>query len=352
MKVVVTRLLNRRIGSPTLNAKKLTPLEEGVQIEVVQNVTGDNLFGNDIWHKTEEGWYVWSGGVYDSRIGWGLRTLGIPQIWVKTKGKGIKIAILDTGVDLKNSDLNKAVIACHNMITGTIDVQDTDGHGTHCASIIASRGNNKMIGIAPESSLIIIKIAENSLSFNADHLNKGIQKAIDSGADILSLSLGSSLENSVTSQLIKQSITKGKIFVAAAGNLTPHILFPADMPGMISVSSASINNRQANYGEGSFKLGVYKPNGPKNEQHEGITLTAPGDYIDVYGKESDFVCVTGSSFAAPYVAGVIALLLTIKPNLSHLEVRKSLMDTALKDVQAYSVEYWGAGLINPLGLIL
>lgn len=63
MKAIVIKLLNRRLGAPSVNAPKLSPLEAGTSIEIAQTVTGDKIDGNNVWHKTTEGWYVWSGGV-------------------------------------------------------------------------------------------------------------------------------------------------------------------------------------------------------------------------------------------------------------------------------------------------
>jgi len=351
MKVLVIKRLNCYLDEPTVNATIHSEIEVGSTIDIGQLVIGDIIDNNNLWYRTSDGLFVWSGGINDSRIGWSLNSFGIPKIWQKTRGKGINIAIIDTGVDLNNQDLESSIVSSYNVLTSNDDVQDTDGHGTYCSSIVASRGCNKMIGVAPESNLVIIKITKDSRNFNDNNLLKGINKAIELGADIISISLGSSFENIGISQLIKQSILDGKIFIAAAGNMTPHVLYPADMPGMISVNAASIENRQADYGNSKFTLGIYRAHGPKNILHEGITIVAPGDYIDAYGLSNNIETITGTSFAAPYVAGVIALLLSQKPNLNHHEIRKMLIDTANKNVNSFSKEYWGAGIIDPIKLI-
>jgi len=364
MKLTVTNNLNVRIGAPSVNAPNFQYIAPGDAIDVDGNLyKGDDYDGNDQWYKDESENYYWSGGVAQINFGWSIRLLGVDKIWSVTKGKGIKIAIIDSGIDLKNSDLNLGITKKYNILDNSDNVQDNYFHGTYCSTIVASRGLNGVIGVAPSCDLIIIKILEDDNTINTNNINflednrlNGIKKAIEFGADIISMSFGSTKEYPQTTAYINNLISAGKICIAAAGNNPNDVVeYPANIKGMISVGNIKCINPNAQFGQGEFDLSDRTAgNTLPNNQGEGVTIVAPGDGVDVYTIGGGIVhSVSGTSYATPYVAGVAALWLSViqskKINISnnHEAFRKFIIDNAYSDSQNYNQLTWGEGIINP-----
>ena len=117
-------------------------------------------------------------------IDWGLEAIGAPKAWEKTKGKGVKIVVIDTGVDTSHPDLN--VKFKFDMINRTGDMTDNFGHGTHVAGLLTG----KYTGVAPEAELYVIKVLDEGGNGHPSSIMDGISYAINIKADVLSVSLG------------------------------------------------------------------------------------------------------------------------------------------------------------------
>ena len=123
------------------------------------------------------------------RINWAESLLGIPNVWTETMGEGVKVAILDTGIDTDHPDLKDAIIDTEDF-TGD-GIEDLNGHGTHCAGIVAARLNNVgFVGVAPKSDLLIAKVLANNGRGDFAWIAKGVDWAVERGAHIISMSLG------------------------------------------------------------------------------------------------------------------------------------------------------------------
>lgn len=377
MKVTVTKNLNVRVGKPSVNAPCHQFLIPGREIEIDgQLYKGDVFDGVDTWVKDLAGNYYWRGGIEPGEVpnnvarnaspGWSLRILGIDKVWQKTKGAGVRVAIIDTGIDLKNIDLNSGVVEKFNVLNDTENVQDQGYHGTYCASIVGSRGSNKLIGVAPECELIVIKIVEKELAPNVSDLithekNRllGIKKAVELGADIISLSFGSTNENVEMTGVIRSIIQGGKICIAAAGNIrTAGVNYPANIKGMISVGNVACNNFNVLTGRGDFVLSNRSSRGESDPAREGITITAPGDGVSAYGADSAVIPhISGTSFSAAFVSGIAALWLSairdkgITPVNNHHEFREFIIRHADSGSASYQRSSWGAGVVNPLKIL-
>ena len=340
-------------------------LLKGDEFTATDIIEGQVYNNSPYWYKDEYNRFASLTGIGDDdpRIGWSLRTLGVPHIWTKTKGEGIKVAIIDSGIDLNNSDLRDAVPMAnrYNVLDGTSNVQDNYSHGSFCASIVGSRGVNGIFGVAPGCELIVIKIAN---VFN-DYLNennqiKGVQKAIELGANIISMSFGNVLPNAkMQALLINIAIESGIICIAASGDdsIESNVEYPADNKKMISVGSVSCNNILAKFGEGIFTQSDNSTGGIPDNLNEGITIVAPGDGVSGYDKYGNKKIIDGTSFSAPYVAGIAALWLkiNINKNFSSINYHKAFKDfiitNANKNINDYTLKFSGNGLITPSSIL-
>ncbi|MGV3508304.1 MAG: S8 family peptidase, partial [Sphingobacteriaceae bacterium] len=263
---------------------------------------------------------------------------------------------------LNNEDLGSAVIKGFNILTNEDFsfnrdcIQDTDGHGTACATIIASRGVNGIIGVAPACNLIIIKVAKSNNELDLKRtLPKGIEKAIELGAHIISISAGFKHENKPEDETVAIAIKKywrQHLFVSAAGNKRSYIAYPANIPGMISVGAIGIDK------DGNYKIALDTAKGESDSVHEGITIVAPGERVPVYNLTKSTIDFSGASAAAPFVAGILTLLLAYQKQINgsfqinHEAIRKGIINSAFNPLTANDKTLWGNGIIDPVKLIL
>lgn len=276
-------------------------------------------------------------------------------------GEGIRVAVIDTGIDTSNPDFVGAIdTSCSSsyFANTTIDNQ-TFGHGTHIAGIIAARDDDHgIVGVAPGAKLCVIRTIDDDGLSNQYISAWGIEQAINSGAQVINYSGGfiSPELIKVVKDAVNKAINAGIVFVAAAGNAGfPAVVYPAayslDIPGVIAVSAVDQNNvKPSNYPDGSE-----------------ITLVAPGINILSDCPPSDTGCReenitekigirSGSSMSAPFVSGAVALLLsqTISPAYDSnrdgrwqpSEVKKVLTDSATDLGAAGKDNEYGYGLLN------
>ncbi len=330
MRLTVTKLLNKRIGAPSVNALKGAPLKKGEEIDVVEQVKGDSYDGNNLWYKDAGNNFYWSGGVshnsnkssieLDSKITppWFEDTLKIPEIWEKydTYGENVTIAILDTGCDLMNSDVSINIVDSNKFINYADSVQDIHGHGTRCSSLIgASNSFNWNIGIAPNSKLLIGKISNKGELNDFTSIIDGIKWSIEKGADIISISFGKPSSNATLIKKFHKSIfeivqNKNVLIFAAGGNNNSDLLsFGSVYPSAFSVSKedvfASIEN--------IISVGAIDD---KNDlalitlRNDYTIINAPGINIPSYSLNSIVDNDSGTSISTPIAAGIAALALS------------------------------------------
>ncbi|WP_339260798.1 S8 family peptidase [Lysinibacillus sp. FSL K6-3209] len=250
----------------------------------------------------------------------------------------VKVAVIDSGVDFKHPDLKSQVLPPYNA-AAPANTTYTGDHGTHVAGIIGAAKDNNIggHGINPNAKLLPIDVFNGEEGANDFVIAQGILYAIEQGADVINMSLGGYGESPLMKDAVKQAIDKGITIVAAAGNeSTDEYSFPASYEGVISVGSTNDIN----------KLSSYSNYGPS------VDVVAPGEeiYSTVHDekKGSSFVKFSGTSMAAPVVAGVASLLKSKHPNLKPHEVEAILEMTANNlGEKGYDLTY-GHGLINPV----
>ena len=234
------------------------------------------------------------------RINWAHQLLRVPSIWRKAAGKGVKVAVLDTGVDHDHPDLKDAIVDVADF-TGD-GVEDLSGHGTHCAGIIGSRLNGfGFVGVAPLCDLAVGKVLGNSGSGSYGWIADGIDWAVDIDADIISMSLGGPASDERLFKSIHSALAKGKIIVCAAGNegstFSNTVGYPGRYGGVITIASHDHNGNRSGF----------------SSRGGEIDFMAPGSEIFSTYKQGRYATLSGTSMATPFVAGICALVMSAKP---------------------------------------
>lgn len=250
---------------------------------------------------------------------WALKKINAEKAWDVTAGKpAIVVAVLDTGIDNKHPDLKGRLVTGTNTVNPLRSTRDDYGHGTHVAGIIAAAANNG-IGIAGIASVRImpVKVFDESNGGSDISISDGITWAADHGAKVMNMSFGSFYQSPLLNDAIEYARDKGVVMVAAAGNwASESISYPAALKDVIAV--AATNNKD--------ELSDFSSYGPE------IDISAPGEdifstYWDPF-KGSSYREESGTSMAAPMVAGAAALLLSKNPKLTAEEVREILEASA------------------------
>ena len=266
-------------------------------------------------------------------------------------GEGVKIAILDTGVDYTHADfggctteefLNKEcerVIGGWDFIAENDDPMDEHGHGTHVASIAV--GNDARKGAAPEAKILVYRVLNDKGSGTIGGVVAGIEKAVEDGADILNMSLGGSPPyGDPLSVAADNAVLEGAIVVVSAGNSGPDsytIRSPGRARKAITVGATDKNDILADFSS----------RGPVVWEEEEIMkpdLVAPGVSIQAARWGGGYTFKSGTSMSAPHVAGVVALLKQRSPELSPDEIKEILKASAID--LGYEEKEQGTGRID------
>jgi thermitase len=230
---------------------------------------------------------------------WAIPKIMAPQAWRVTAGEpNVVIAVLDTGIDETQNDLHGKVIAEINF-TDSQTTHDIYGHGTHVAGIIAAWAMNGsgVDGLAPDCRLMNVKVADDQGRFDSSVVAKGINWAVDHGANVINMSLVSTEPSAALERAIDYAWDKGVVIVAAAGNLVgDKIVYPAYYSNCIAVAATDSNDCVASW----------------SSQGGWVDVAAPG--VNIYSTlpENKYGYKSGTSMAAAYVSGLAGLLFTLE----------------------------------------
>lgn len=270
-------------------------------------------------------------------IPWAQPRLDFTSVWNITRGKGVTVAVVDSGINRDHPQLGGRVVKSIDL-TGTHNT-DCLGHGTQVAGIIAARDERNanppmpFVGVAPDVHLISIKIQDGETSNdNGTLLARGIERAAQEGADIINVS-ATNTNFPLLRQAVRFAQKRGALIVAAAGNTDPRKkaneqeAFPASYPGVLSVGALGQSGPVAGFSNTTSRVDVSGPG-------DGIVSTSGDGYIGD---------LQGTSYATPYVAGVAALVMASKPDLTPQQIIHRITATADGGVGAGS----GGGMVNP-----
>jgi subtilisin len=239
--------------------------------------------------------------------------------WNTTKGSGIKVAILDTGIDKNHEDLKSNVIHGETTVDNTDWGDDGNGHGTHVAGTVAALDNDLgVVGVAPQVSLYAVKVLSDGGSGTVSSVVAGIEWAVEQDIPILNMSLGSSSDSQTLRNACDAAYAAGHLIVSSAGNSGnpggrgDNVGYPARYESVIAVASSTINNTRSSFSSTGPAVELIAPG-------SSILSTLPGNNYGTY---------SGTSMASPHIAGVAALAWASNSSLSNSEVRQILRDTA------------------------
>ncbi|MEU9099356.1 type VII secretion-associated serine protease mycosin [Streptomyces sp. NPDC048361] len=287
---------------------------------------------------------------------WALQRVLLDELWHQSTGKGVKVAVIDTGVDTKNPQLTGAVDAAQGKNFLPKDLKDPDnrplprgaengttdtvGHGTKVAGIIAARPakGTGFVGLAPDATIIPIQQNDADGHGTADTLADAIRYAIGAGANVINISqdTAKAVEPAGTlRQAVEAALAQQIVVVASAGNdgLGGNVkqTYPASFPGVLAVAASDRNNERAAFSQSGAFVGVAAP---------GVDMvsTVPGG-----GHCAD----SGTSFSAPYVAGVAALIKAKHPKWTQREIVTQIQQTAERSVAGHD-RLVGWGVVDPV----
>ncbi|MFO7636555.1 MAG: S8 family serine peptidase, partial [Clostridia bacterium] len=255
------------------------------------------------------------------------------RTWDATKGDGLKVAVLDTGIERAHVDLS--VAGGTNTIDTTDWGVDGNGHGTHVAGTIAALDNDwGVVGIGPEIALYAVKVLSQSSGGTVESVVAGIQWAVEMEIPVLNMSLGSSSHSVTLQEACDAAYTKGHLLVASAGNngnpagKGDNVGYPAAYSSVVAVAASNNMDARASFSS----------TGP------AVELMAPGVNVKSTWKDNSYYIASGTSMAAPHVTAAAVLTWAVNPGLTNVQVRQILQDTA-QDLRLASTQQ-GYGLVR------
>jgi len=267
---------------------------------------------------------------------WGIEMINSQNTWNLSTGKRVKIAIVDTGVDVTHPDLSGNIGGGANFVASAKSYKDDNGHGTHVAGIVASTNNTiGVVGVAPQAKIYSVKVLDKSGTGYISDIIAGLQWSVSNGMDIVNMSFGSNYPNEAFEAAINAASDAGVIIVAAAGNDGSAVDYPAAYEKTIAVSATDSGNNLASF----------------SSRGEQVDVAAPGVSIYSTYKGSTYATMSGTSMATPHVSGIIALMLQRDPGMTLDEIRQQF-DTGCVDLGPDGRDpYFGCGLLDALELV-
>ena len=266
---------------------------------------------------------------------WGLDAIGADAAWAVTRGAGVVVAVVDTGV-APAPDLDGRLLPGWNVLARSEDAGDDNGHGTHVAGTVAEVGGNGLAesGVAPEASILPVKVLDSTGAGSDADVAAGIVWAADHDARIINLSLGGSQPSTVLADGVAYARTRGVLIVAAAGNDGGAVGVPARLAGVVAVGAVDSTRVRAPFSAGGRALDLVAPGVDILQQ----TLDGVGGYADRSW--------SGTSMASPQVAGVAALALAAGRAKTAAGLARLLTRTALDLGVPGRDPAYGAGLVR------
>lgn len=275
----------------------------------------------------------------DTPTNWGMQFMAIEALRRISKGKGIKVGVIDTGIDGKHEQFKSGRVIATRVHTGEASIYDGNGHGTHCAATIG--GDDPRIGCAQECELYISKGLTNGGSGRSDGLGAGMEWLDAQGCHIISASLGGPSPDQWTQAALKKFTDRGGYAIIAAGNERQQgrtVGYPAAYPFCLPVAAIDSNGRVASFSNP----------GKDNKQ---LAISAPGVQIASARAGGGYVLMSGTSMATPMAAGIVALFLggclaTGRPFPTSEEFRQILFTRALDAGTPGADRDYGPGILR------
>ena len=272
-------------------------------------------------------------GSQEEEAQWGVRRLNAPAAWGSNQGDGVKVAVIDTGVAPDHPELKARVAGGFNALDKDKPFADDHGHGTHVAGIVAAELDGKGVaGVAPKAVIYGVKVLTKEGSGSAWGIITGINWCIENKMQIINMSLGSTQSLYTLYDAVQKAIAAGVTVVAAAGNDSGAVNYPAAYPGVIAVSALDKDDA----------IAKFSSRGPQ------VAFIAPGvkvlSTVPTFHDPSGYKAYSGTSMACPHVAGLAALAIG-KGAQGPAAVKEALASAALKLPNLSAAEQ-GAGVVD------
>ena len=266
-------------------------------------------------------------------VPWGVARVNAPAAWRRGQGAGVKVAVIDTGIDCTHPDLQCDFSAGANLLDPGSRPMDDNEHGTHVSGTIAGRGIGAegVFGVAPKATLIPVKVLDADGAGSLFDIVKGIDWATKAGADVINLSLGGPLGGAALKRAVQKALAAGVVVVCAAGNSGPSpdtVGFPAGYAGVIAVAASDGDDRVA----------------PFSSRGDAVAFIAPGVNIASTVPGGGYKRLSGTSMAAPHVSGLAAL--AIERGASGPYGVRSAFSSAAARLSGPDETAQGAGMID------
>lgn len=274
---------------------------------------------------------------------WGLTTIKAEQAWsdIPAAKKAVTVAVIDSGAELSHSDLQGRISSGgYNFILENDHIYDVNGHGTAVAGVIAAKTNNKL-GIAGVAGTVDVRILPLQVANYAGEIYisdviSAIDYAIAEGVDVINLSLGSTDYSAIENKAVQRAIQAGIIVVASAGNSgNSDYSYPASYDNVISVGAINSSEQIADF----------------STYNDRVSLVAPGVAIYSCSLNNTYASLNGTSFSAPMVTGIAAVLRTVQPSLAVSEVKDILEESAQDRGKAGRDNIYGYGIADMEGAV-
>ena len=295
---------------------------------------------------------------------WVLDALRVPAAWQVSRGRGVLVAVIDSGVDPTVSDLTGSVITGPNLshVPTTISNPNWGVHGTWMASLIAGHGHGPggqdgILGVAPESRVLSIRVITDrsdpyfqryemqSASRGQGELAAAIRYAVSHHAGVISMSLGYEAPSLVVRSALQDAMNHNVVVVASSGNsgtaqtasgkIRAPYSFPADYPGVIGVAATNQAGTAAYFSSDNLS----------------VEVAAPGVNVPAEGRGNKYWLVSGTSPACALTAGVAALVRSRYPGLTAVQVRRAIVTSAVDRPHGGYSDQIGFGIVNAAGAL-
>lgn len=271
---------------------------------------------------------------------WNLRSINVEKAWEETKGAGVTVAVIDTGVSRVPDLADTKFVKGYDFVNDKEEADDDNGHGTHVAGTIAQSTNNNygVAGIAYEASIMPLKVLSASGGGTVTDIAEAIKFAADNGANVINMSLGGGGSTELLQEAVDYAYSKGVVIVAAAGNEGRNSSsFPARYPHVISVSALGPNGEKAPYSNFGAGVDISAPGG----SDDGKILQ---ETIDEETGEPTFAEFQGTSMASPHVAGVAAMVRSL--GIDNPDEIETILTKSSRVVKEDPLNHFGAGQLD------
>ena len=191
---------------------------------------------------------------------WGIARVKAPAAWATSRGKGVKLVVIDTGIDMTHPELVGIIKGGWNAISTAATFNDDNGHGTHCSGTIAAKDDDQgVVGVAPQIDLYGVKVLDSGGSGTFDDVIAGMLWAVDNKMEVASMSLGASRGNPALADAVEAMRKGGVILIAAAGNSGGSVGYPAAYPGAIAIAASDSGDKLASFSSRGAEVAIIAP---------------------------------------------------------------------------------------------